>query len=335
MKKKLQILSVGLLSMGLIFTGCSQKTNTSSNTDTTTSSTVEKNKVYLSSQIKSINPKNLSTYSIEDLVQYFYNMGSREIGSKSNAVSGTAIADYWKESNIDPYDGKTYYYKFTPNVKMEYDLPGGKKFTFSGEAENIVGKIKGKDSTKAVVLSAHFDTWPGVKGVLDNTSGTVGMMYLSNKLKEFYGSEQPPIDIVFTAFNGEEYMMAGSSNFYKTLNKDYQNFYNINLDCIGKKGAPLAYNSDNQLSQSLLKTVKTYLEAQKVNLSDLKYDDQGTSDHTSFLENGKAAIVIGNDIKSKYVHTEKDNELNLDYDEIQKIITGLQNFIVESNGKMF
>lgn len=48
--------------MGLIFTGCSQKTNTSSNTDTTTSSTVEKNKVYLSSQIKSINPKNLSTF---------------------------------------------------------------------------------------------------------------------------------------------------------------------------------------------------------------------------------------------------------------------------------
>lgn len=35
------------------------------------------------------------------------------------------------------------------------------------------------------------------------------------------------------------------------------------------------------------------------------------------------------------MHTEKDNELNLDYDEIQKIITGLQNFIVESNGKMF
>ena len=47
MKKKVTILSVGLLSMGLIFTGCSQKTNTSSNTDTTTSSTVEKNKVYL------------------------------------------------------------------------------------------------------------------------------------------------------------------------------------------------------------------------------------------------------------------------------------------------
>ncbi|WP_178710221.1 M28 family metallopeptidase [uncultured Streptococcus sp.] len=335
MKKKVVLLSAGLLSMSLLLTGCFQKTNTSSNKDTTSSSVAEKNKVYLSSKIKSTNPKNLSTYSVKDLVQYFYNMGSREIGNKSNAVAGTVIADYWKESNIDPYDGKTYYYKFTPKVKMRYDLPGGRKFTFSGEAENIVGKIKGKDSTKAVVLSAHFDTWPGVKGVLDNTSGTAGMMYLANRLKEFYGSEQPPIDIVFAAFNGEEYMLAGSSAFYETLNKDYPNFYNVNLDCIGKKGKALAYNSDNKLSQSLLETVKTYLEAQKVKLSDLNYDDQGTSDHASFLENGKAAIVIGNDLGSKYVHTEKDNELNLDYDEIQKIITGLQNFIVESNGKMY
>ncbi|MBF8808586.1 MAG: Zn-dependent exopeptidase M28 [Enterococcus lacertideformus] len=214
-------------------------------------------------------------------------------------------------------------------------MPNGKKFTFSGESENIVGKIPGKDSTKSVVISAHFDTWPTVAGVLDNTSGTAALMSLSKKLKEHYKDEQPPIDIVFVAFNGEEHQLSGSKAFYPMLDKDYKDFYNINLDCIGQKDRSLSYKIDDKNSQQLAKDIKQYLLKENVKLNDSKYDEQGTSDHAIFWGYGRAAMIIGNDIEEDFVHTEKDNDALLDYEEIQKIVDGLNNFIIENNGKMY
>ncbi|MCC4121539.1 M28 family metallopeptidase [Lactococcus lactis] len=315
MKKKYVVV---LLLMGIVLGGCVHKTNTTSSSSS--------NKATSSAKIEENN--------IENLIKSFENIGSREIGSKNNKTAGKFIADYWKQSGIDAYDGTTYYYKFKSEGDLEIEVSDGKFFSFSGDAENIAGKIKGKDSTKAIVLSAHFDTWPGVKGILDNASGTASVMYLSNKLKEFYGFEKPPVDIVFVAFNGEEYMLQGSKAFCDTLAKDYQNFYNINLDCVGQKGLGLIYDSENKLSQQLVVALKPYLEAQKLKLLTEKLDDE-SSDHGSFLEKGKAAITLGDNVSHRYIHTEKDNKINLDYDEMNRIITALQNFIVEDDGKMY
>lgn len=69
------------------------------------------------------------------------------------------------------------------------------------QANNIVGAIKGKDSSKALVLSAHFDHIGNIdnkifKGVIDNASGTSLLLDLSKKLKEHYSENPPEHDIV-------------------------------------------------------------------------------------------------------------------------------------------
>ena len=74
-------------------------------------------------------------------------------------------------------------------------------------AENIVGMIPGKDSTRAVVVSAHFDHVGRIGKVIypgghDNASGVAVMLRIAQLLTE--KAETPAADVIFCAFNGEE-----------------------------------------------------------------------------------------------------------------------------------
>ncbi|CEK40098.1 peptidase M28 family protein [[Clostridium] sordellii VPI 9048] len=45
----------------------------------------------------------------------------------------------------------------------------------------MFGKIKGKDSSKAVIISAHLDSL-GSKGVIDNASGVSALLDTSKNI---------------------------------------------------------------------------------------------------------------------------------------------------------
>ncbi|WP_242385066.1 M28 family metallopeptidase [Enterococcus faecalis] len=329
-----------LFSFFLFLTACTSNESKNRNNFSVDQKESQKNKEnYLSSNTKNENVEisnNISQYTIEELIQYFEKLGSREVGGKVNALAGQVIAKFWKQLDILPYYSRTYYQKFKTEDEITYFLSAGSKYSFSGSAENIVGKIEGMDTSKAVVLSAHFDTFPGVKGLIDNTSGTVGLMDLSRKINMVYQDKKPPINIIFVAFNGEEFQLAGSKSFYKQLNKSYKRFYNINLDCIGKKNSALSYGIDNEKSKLLASDLKKYLDANGVKLNNTKYDEQGSSDHAIFWENKRAAMIIGNELPERFVHTAKDNvSSSIDYEEINKIVRSISQFIINTNGKMY
>ncbi|GAE02660.1 peptidase M28 [Clostridium botulinum B str. Osaka05] len=74
-----------------------------------------------------------------------------------------------------------------------------------GTINNVVGIIKGKDSKKAVVISAHpdhigYQDGKIIRGGLDNTSDMSALIKIDNNLKE----KPFDMDIVICAFNGEE-----------------------------------------------------------------------------------------------------------------------------------
>ena len=103
---------------------------------------------------------------------------------------------------------------------------------------NVLGILTGKDSTKNIVVGAHYDhlgirTGQIFNGADDNASGTSGMLALA---KKWVGhSEKPACNIIFAAWTAEEKGLLGSSFFVehpKTL-PDRILLY-INLDMISR-----------------------------------------------------------------------------------------------------
>ncbi|EQB86387.1 hypothetical protein M918_14475 [Clostridium sp. BL8] len=83
-------------------------------------------------------------------------------------------------------------------IKVDFSF---KKSTIA--MNNIIGKIPGKDSSNAIVISSHLDHVGSIgnniwRGALDNASGVASTLYIAQYLKENF--EAPQYDIVFYIF---------------------------------------------------------------------------------------------------------------------------------------
>ncbi len=131
----------------------------------------------------------------------------RRTFSKGNEQAGEYIADIFKNIGLEPMSGESYFQKYTQSEPASKDYAA-----ISKEVSNIVGYIKGKDSGKAVVISAHFDSL-GIKegninrGALDNASGVAALIEIAKKLKEISTGKPFESNIIFCAFNGEEQLL--------------------------------------------------------------------------------------------------------------------------------
>lgn len=143
--------------------------------------------------------------------------------------------------------------------------PAGKifgDFTFKDEeikANNIVGKIKGKKSNEALILSAHFDHVGSIgdmvfKGSVDNASGISVLLKVAEKLENYERENEIERDIIIVAFNGEESGCQGSKAFVKEIKNNYDKIINLNMDCLGVKDNKDFYISgDEELSKNIFK----------------------------------------------------------------------------------
>lgn len=221
-------------------------------------------------------------------------------------------------------------------AKIEFNQPTEEK-----EVKNVVGIIPGKDSSKALVLSAHFDHvgWAGetvFNGAVDNASGTTVILDLARKLKE-HSIEKPfDMDILVVAFNGEEGFLKGSQAFVKDLG-EYDNVYNINIDCVGKKdGGKLALGQDNQLNFELAEELKKVFEKNDVQFSEEYY---GCSDNASFSTYYPAVAIGQENLTDKsceyIIHTPEDTVDKIDFEYLEKISDAVYKFILANDSKVF
>ena len=140
-KNRLTSSLVSILISLFILTGCSNSINKSTISNNLTFE-VEKN--YTELGIRGI---------MEELTSDNYL--SRVVGTDENTRTQEFIKDYFEYVGLEPFNNDTFYHEVNLTNEMRRIFNPNEKN--NNEVNNIIGVIKGKDSSKAVVISAHLD----------------------------------------------------------------------------------------------------------------------------------------------------------------------------------
>ena len=196
---------------------------------------------------------------------------------------------------------------------------------------NVLGMIKGVDTTKYVVLSAHYDHL-GIRedgvyaGADDNASGISGMLALANLWNN--KKERPPYNLIFAAWSGEEKDMLGSKYFVQHFTFGKEAFLlNMNFDMISRSDPK--DSTCNILEIGVLKGRNDYKEfAERHNRSsgthfDLDFwetDGNGGSDYISFSAHGIPVMAFFAGLHSEY-HSPADTRDKIDWAKMIRVLT--------------
>ncbi|GAA0574953.1 M20/M25/M40 family metallo-hydrolase [Rhizomicrobium electricum] len=82
----------------------------------------------------------------------------------------------------------------------------------SAPVTNIIGTLKGKDSTKpAVLVMSHYDSAPDSPGAGDDSAGVAAALEIARAMK---ASGVPDRDVIFLVTDGEELGLMGAAAFF-------------------------------------------------------------------------------------------------------------------------
>lgn len=206
------------------------------------------------------------------------------------------------------------------------------------QVNNIIGIIPGKDHSKAIVVSAHFDHagYAGdtiFRGAADNAAGSTVLLEVARLLKDASKTQAFPHDIIIAAINGEEHGRLGSKALIPALKDKYKSFYNINIDTIGSKASPeVLLEGDDHFNEALKSDLSQFFIG-----SDYSVDSNSKgyiSDNLSFEEAGFCAVNIGQaDITT--LHSKEDTISNLDIVFLQKISKTIADFIISNKDVVY
>lgn len=102
-------------------------------------------------------------------------------------------------------------------------------------SQNVVGEIKAPVPTSnEIILSAHYDSYPGSLGADDNASGVGALI----ELARFFSKNQKGLthNLKFVAFGGEEKGLVGSRAYLEAHRSDIANCkLLLNIDQVGGK----------------------------------------------------------------------------------------------------
>ncbi|GAA0742670.1 M28 family metallopeptidase [Clostridium oceanicum] len=324
-----------IISINLLFSACSttkvNETSKQNNKNVEQEQKVEKT-------IKKEKPKEIPTMkeSLEKLCSDEFK--GRLVGSEGNIKAEKYISNIFKDIRLEPLFKDSYYQKYTQKVRdFENNNPDKIKEIASN---NVVGVIKGKDSSKTVVLSAHFDHLgiednKIIKGALDNASGTVLLMDIAKKLKEKSINSPFKMDIIIAAFNGEERGLKGSKAFVEKVKPMYKNLYNINIDCVGgKESGNITFYGDSKVSKDLSNALTETFKKSNVKLAIGEQRLLG-SDNKSFEEAGFANVFIRQENITQFIHRPEDTPDKIDYDKLKDLSKVLCDFILQNDAVIF
>ncbi|MBK9356895.1 MAG: M20/M25/M40 family metallo-hydrolase [Bacteroidales bacterium] len=103
---------------------------------------------------------------------------------------------------------------------------------------NVIGHIRGVDTTRSIVIGAHYDHL-GLRDQLiyngsdDNASGVAGMLALAGVWQR--SGKKPPCNLIFAAWTAEEKGLLGSTFFVRNFSFDnHRILLNMNFDMISR-----------------------------------------------------------------------------------------------------
>ena len=267
-------------------------------------------------------------FTVSEVVEYLCSekVKDREYNKEGNQKATEYIDELYKQLNLEFVFGKSYLDNFS------YD---GRNIS------NVIGKISGNDSSTAIILTAHFDAW--FNGAVDNASGVATVLEIAKLLEDTSKKESLNYDVIFLMTNGEMALFAGSRDFVTKLEQlQYQNIFNINIDCVGMKDSynsnPLGLKTLSRISESqiLYSGIKEIFNNNNIDFVDdyptekakIAFEqNMGVSDYFAFEENDYPNIHICQQGISEFILNEKDTPELLDYKKIEKLAYVLSIYI--------
>jgi Zn-dependent M28 family amino/carboxypeptidase len=190
-----------------------------------------------------------------------------------------------------------------------------------GDGVNLIGVKPGADSSKYVLLGAHYDSIPrqgAAPGAEDNGSGVTTLLSVANALKDM---GTPKRSIHFVLFTAEEVGLVGSKAYVK-LNSD--TVHNCDAGLVLDEVSFTAQASERLIFETSGNTdpnnrvIDTLAGAVKDVVPDMTYEVNYHgfgSDHMTLLSAGvPTVLVIERDnlmYADKYGHTSGDTKANV------------------------
>jgi N-acetylated-alpha-linked acidic dipeptidase len=215
---------------------------------------------------------------------------------------------------IDDWEGlvEDFDYSIGPNPKYSLNLYNNQDFNIT-IINNIMGKIKGEDDSKFILIGNHHDSW--TPAAADPHSGSATLLEIIRAFGDLTKTGwKPKFSIVFASWDGEEYGLIGSTEFaeYYELQLKKSCIAYINTD-VATVGSILTMHSSPLLNQVLLKSSKELnYPNSTISLYDHFIENEGKiktlgsgSDFTVFLEHlGIPSVDLGfkNDLKNSAVY---------------------------------
>ena len=182
-----------------------------------------------------------------------------------------------------------------------------------GPAQNVLARLRGADSTRVVVVGAHYDHLgrggdgslaPGKYGEIhngadDNASGTAAVLEMARLLA---AGPRPGCDVVFALWSGEELGLLGSEHWAQNPTLELKGVVaNLNLDMVGRAGngslAVLGVGSAAPFESWLLEAAPRAGLELKLSRSG---QGVGGSDHQTFLKRKISALHFFTGVHSDY-----------------------------------
>lgn len=196
--------------------------------------------------------------------------------------------------------------------------PAGWQSFQTGTVKNIVVRLKGTDSTRAILLDAHYDSGATGPGAADEGSGVVTLLETMRAL-----TAGPPLknDVIFLFTDGEERDMMGAHAFATQHPLMGEVALALNFEAGGSGGPSELYMTSQQngwLIDEFLKAAPYPLASSFLNNLAWSFSAQRLGcDLEEYLARGSAGLdflTIGN---TPVYHTLLDNTQNMDARSIQ------------------
>jgi hypothetical protein len=190
-----------------------------------------------------------------------------------------------------------------------------------GPATNVLGRLRGADSGRVLVIGAHFDHLghggsgslaPNEQGQIhngadDNASGTAAVLEIARCLA---AGPQPACDVVFALWSGEELGLLGSEHWARQPTFALDSVVaNLNLDMVGRaesgKLSILGAGSAKEFSGTIALSAPRSGLAPEVSLSG---QGVGGSDHQTFLKREIPALHLFTGLHPDYHRPSDDYE---------------------------
>jgi hypothetical protein len=233
---------------------------------------------------------------------------SRLIGSPANAQARAYLLQQITAMGLQPEVQTT-------TVTLR---PTGWDTFQTGTVHNVVARLKGTDSTRAILLDAHYDSGATGPGASDEGSGVVTLLETMRALVA-----GPPLknDVIFVFADGEERDMLGAHAFATQHPWMQEVGLALNFEAVGNQGPAELYMTSQQngwivneflraapapLASSFLNNLTWVFSAQRLGCDLEEYMARGSA--------GLDFLYIGN---TPVYHTLLDNVQTIDPSGIQ------------------